>query len=98
MQALDEASRLLRYPAVFEYAFCIMTTWTLEEAQRDLSSAAQKALGGEEVGIRVGGQLLRLVRDVSSRLPGYFAECYSDAEDALIEERICHDSKPVLET
>ncbi len=74
-----------------------MTTLTLEEAQRDLSVAAQKALRGEEVGISVGSQLLRLVREIPSRPPGYFAECYRDPEDVRFEERICQDSKPVLE-
>ena len=74
-----------------------MTTLTLEEAQRNLSSAAQKVLGGEEIGICVGGQLLRLVREVPWRPSGYFAECYLDAEDAAFEGRVCQDSKPVLE-
>lgn len=74
-----------------------MTTLTLEEAQQDLSAAAQKALRGEEVGISVGGQLLRLVQEVPLRPAGFFADCYRDAEDAAFEERICHDSKPVLE-
>ncbi len=74
-----------------------MTTLTLEEAQRDLSSAAEKALRGEEVNISVDGQLLRLVREVPPRPPGYFAECYRDPEDAAFEERICQDSKSVLE-
>jgi hypothetical protein len=31
------------------------------------------------------------------RPPGYFAECYRDAEDAAFEERVCRDSKPTLE-
>ena len=74
-----------------------MTTLTFEEAQRDLSSAAQKVLRGEEVGISVDGQLLRLVREVPSRPPGYFAECYRDVEDAAFEERLCQYSKPILE-
>ncbi len=30
--------------------------------------------------------------DVPIRPPGYFAECYLDAEDAAFEERICRDS------
>ena len=74
-----------------------MTTLTLEEAQRNLSSAAEKALRGEEVSISVAGQLLHLVRENPSRPPGYFAECYRDPKDAVFEERVCQDSKPVLE-
>jgi len=74
-----------------------MTALTLDEAQRILPDAVRKALQGEEVTIKVGGEILRLVQDVPLRPPGYFADCYRDAGDAAFEERICRDSKPVLE-
>src|SRR5437762_7756733 len=31
------------------------------------------------------------------RPPGYFTNCYNDREDAVFEERICCDSKPIIE-
>jgi antitoxin (DNA-binding transcriptional repressor) of toxin-antitoxin stability system len=74
-----------------------MTALTLDEAQRNLPEAVRKALTGEEVTIQVGGETLRLVQDVPLRPPGYFAACYRDAADASFEERICGDSKPVME-
>ena len=74
-----------------------MTALTLDEAQRNLRDAVQKALNGEDVRIRIGGETLRLVQDVPVRPSGYFAECYRDAEDAAFEERISRDSKPTLE-
>lgn len=74
-----------------------MTALTLDEAQRNLRDAVQKALSGEDVRIRIGGETLRLVQDVPLRPSGYFAECYQDAEDAAFEERISRDSKPTLE-
>lgn len=73
-----------------------MTALTLDEAQRNLPEAVGKALRGEEVGIKVGAEIVRLVQDVPLRPPGYFADCYSNAEDAALEERICQDSKPTL--
>ena len=74
-----------------------MTALTLAEAQRTLPEAARKALTGEAVTIQVGGETLRLVQDVPMRPPGFFTDCYRDASDAAFEERVCHDSKPVLE-
>jgi hypothetical protein len=74
-----------------------MTALTLAEAQRSLPDAVRKALNGEEVAIKIGSETVRLVQDVSIRPPGYFAECYRDAEDSAFEERICRDSKPTLE-
>lgn len=74
-----------------------MTAMTLDEAQRNLPHAVQKALHGEDVAIKVGGETVRLVHDVPIRPPGYFAECYRDSEDAAFEERISRDSKPTLE-
>lgn len=74
-----------------------MTTLTLDEAQQRLPDAVEKALKGEEVAIQVGRETVRLVHDVPMRPPGYFAECYRDAEDAAFEERVCRDSKPTLE-
>jgi antitoxin (DNA-binding transcriptional repressor) of toxin-antitoxin stability system len=74
-----------------------MTALTLDEAQRNLPDAVQKALKGEEVAIQVGGETVRLVHDVPVRPPGYFAECYQNAEDEAFEERICSDSKPILD-
>jgi hypothetical protein len=74
-----------------------MTALTLDEAQRTLPEAVQKALKGEAVTIKVGGEVVRLVQDIPLRPAGYFAECYSNAEDAAFEERICRDSKPTLE-
>jgi hypothetical protein len=73
-----------------------MTTLTLDQAQRSLPDAVEKALKGEEVAIRVGQETVRLVHDVPMRPPGYFAECYRDNEDAAFEERISQDSKPVI--
>jgi len=66
-----------------------MTTLTLDEAQKRLPDAVEKALAGEEVAIKVGRETVRLVHDVPMRPPGYFAECYRDAEDAAFEERVC---------
>lgn len=74
-----------------------MTALTLDEAQRNLPDAVNKALQGEEVAIKVGNETVRLVHDVPIRPPGYFAECYRDFEDAAFEERISRDSKPTLE-
>ena len=74
-----------------------MTALTLDEAQRNLPDAVRKALQGEEVAIKVGGEMVRLVQEVPLRPPGYFTDCYRDAEDAAFEERICRDSKPTLE-
>ena len=74
-----------------------MTTMTLEEAQRDLGKAVDQALHGEDVIITVGDAALRLVRDFALRPPGYFAACYADPADAAFEERICRDSRPVLD-
>jgi len=74
-----------------------MMALTLDEAQRNLPDAVKKALKGEEVAIKVGGETVRLVHDVPLRPPGYFAECYCDGEDAAFEERVCRDSKPMLE-
>ncbi len=74
-----------------------MTALTLDEAQRNLPEAVRKALEGEEVTIKVGGETVRLVQIVPVRPPGYFAECYRDTKDAAFEERICRDSKPTLE-
>ena len=74
-----------------------MTALTLDEAQRNLPDAVRKALKGEEVAIKVGGETVRLVHDVPIRPPGYFAECYRDPKDSAFEERVCRDSKPTLE-
>jgi antitoxin (DNA-binding transcriptional repressor) of toxin-antitoxin stability system len=74
-----------------------MTTLTLDEAQQRLSDAVERALKGEEVAIKVGRETVRLVHDVPIRPPGYFAECYHNAEDAAFEERVSRDSKPTLE-
>ncbi|MBI4663546.1 MAG: hypothetical protein HY735_32495 [Verrucomicrobia bacterium] len=74
-----------------------MTALTLDEAQRNLPEAVKKALQGEDVAIQVGGETVRLVHDVPIRPPGYFAECYGDAADAVFEERLCRDSRPMLE-
>jgi hypothetical protein len=74
-----------------------MTTMTLEQAQSDLGRAVQRALQGETVLITVGDEAVQLKRDIPLRPPGYFAACYGDPEDAAFEERICHDSRPVLE-
>lgn len=74
-----------------------MTTLTLDEAQQCLPDAVEKALNGEEVAIRVGRETIRLVHDLPMRPPGYFVECYRDAEDTAFEERVCRDSKPTFE-
>jgi hypothetical protein len=74
-----------------------MTTMTFQEAQKDLAFALEQALQGEGVVITVGSQAVRLCRDIPLRPPGYFAACYTDPEDAAFEERICRDSKPVVE-
>jgi len=74
-----------------------MTALTLDEAQRSLGEAVRKALSGETVTIQVAGETLRLVQEVPLRPPGYFAQCYRDDADAAFEERICRDSKPILE-
>ena len=74
-----------------------MTALTLDEAQRSLPDAVQRAMKGEEIAIKVGSETVRLVQDVPMRPPGYFTECYRDAEDAVFEERACRDSKPTLE-
>jgi hypothetical protein len=74
-----------------------MTALTLDEAQRSLPDAVQKALHGEAVAIKVGGEIVRLVQEVPLRPAGYFAGCYRDAEDAAFEERVSRDSKPTLE-
>ena len=66
-----------------------MTTLTLNEAQRDLSSAVEKVLRGEDVAIKIGQETVRLIHDVPVRPQGYFAECYRDNGDAEFEERIC---------
>ena len=66
-----------------------MTTFTLDEAQQRLSVAVEKALKGEEVAIKVGRETVRLVHDVPMRPPGYFVQCYRDAEDAAFEKRVC---------
>jgi hypothetical protein len=73
-----------------------MTTLTLDQAQRSLPDAVEKAFRGEDVAIKIGQETVRLVHDVPMRPPGYFVECYRDAEDAAFEERVCRDSKPVL--
>jgi len=44
-----------------------------------------------------GGTGWMPVEPIPFRPPGYFAECYSDTGDAAFEERICSDSKPVIE-
>lgn len=67
----------------------IMTTLTLDEAQQHLPDGVQKALKGEGVAIKVDRETVRLVHDVPIRPPGYFAECYRDAQDAAFEERVC---------
>jgi antitoxin (DNA-binding transcriptional repressor) of toxin-antitoxin stability system len=74
-----------------------MTAMTLDEAQRNLPEVVQRALLGEIVSITVGDQTVRLVQDVPLRPVGYFTACYQDGEDAQFEERICQDSKPVVE-
>lgn len=73
-----------------------MTTLTLDQAQRSLPDAVEKALKGEDVAIKIGQETVRLVHDVPMRPPGYFAGCYRDAGEAALEERICQDSKPVI--
>jgi len=73
-----------------------MTTLTLDQAQRSLPDVVERALKGEEVAIKIGQDTVRLVHDVPIRPPGYFAQCYRDADDAAFEERVCRDSKPVL--
>ena len=40
---------------------------------------------------------ITLDEPVPLRPPGYFAAQYADAADATFEERICRDSKPVIE-
>lgn len=72
-----------------------MTTLTLDQAQRSLPEVVEKAIKGEDVAIRIGQEMVRLVHDIPIRPPGYFADCYRDAEDAAFEERICQDSKPI---
>lgn len=74
-----------------------MITMTFEEAQRDLGNAVSRVLHGEGVIITVGSEAVRLVREIPFRPPGYFAPCYRNPMDAAFEERICHDSKPVIE-
>ena len=74
-----------------------MTALTLDEAQRNLPDAVRKALKGEEVSIKVGADVVRLVQEIPIRPPGYFAECYRDGGDAAFEDRICRESKPTLE-
>jgi hypothetical protein len=61
-----------------------MKTLTMEEAQRSLPSLAQRALGGEQVLIRVEGSpdLLSL-QSVPAELPeNYLAACYGPEEIA----------------
>jgi hypothetical protein len=72
-------------------------TLTLDEARQNLANAVRQALDGEAVLITVGSETLRLSRETPLRPPGYFAECYRDAEDAAFEERICKDSAIVVE-
>lgn len=72
-------------------------TLTLDQAQKTLADAVRRALQGESVLITVGSETLRLSAEPPLRSPGYFAECYRDAEDAALEERICRDSAIVVE-
>ena len=59
-------------------------TATVEQTQADLARMLELARQGEEVVItRAGEPIARLTGFVSSRPPGYFADCH-DAED--IEE------------
>ena len=59
-------------------------TATVEQTQADLARMLELARQGEEVVItRAGEPIAKLTGFVSSRLTGYFADCY-DAED--IEE------------
>ena len=74
-----------------------MTAITLKEAQRNLPEVVQRALEGEDVAITMGNQMVRLVQDVPLRPPGYFTACYQDGAEAEFEERICRDSRPVVE-
>lgn len=74
-----------------------MTTMTFAQAQSDLGLAVKRALQGDSVLITVGDEAVRLSRDIPLRPPGYFAACYTDPGDNAFEERICRDSKPVLE-
>lgn len=65
-----------------------MKTLTLDEAQRSLSSLAQRALRGEQVLIRVEGSpdLLSL-QSVPAELPeNYLAGCYGPNE--IAEEEV----------
>ena len=82
---------------VTQLSLCPMTALTLDEAQRNLPDAVRKALKGEEVSIKVGADVVRLVQEIPIRPPGYFAECYRDGGDAAFEDRICRESKPTLE-
>lgn len=74
-----------------------MKALTLDEAQHSLPDAVQKALHGESVAIKVGSEIVRLVREVPIRPAGYFADCYRDAADAAFEERLARDSRPTLD-
>ncbi len=72
-------------------------TLTLDQAAKTLADAARRALQGEPVLITVGSETLRLLAEPLVRPPGYFEECYREAEDAAFEERICRDSAVVVE-
>jgi len=72
-------------------------TLTLDQAQKNLADAVQHALRGEPVLITMGAETLRLSAEVSLRPPGYFTDCYRDANDAALEERLCRDSSVVID-
>jgi hypothetical protein len=67
-------------------------TLTLDQAKQNLADAARQALHGEPVLIIIGNDTLRLSAEVPLRPPGYFMDCYRDAGDAALEERLCRDS------
>ena len=64
-----------------------MKTLTLDEAQRSLSSLAERALRGEKVLIRVEGSsdLLSLQSVPAELPPDYLAGCYGPEEIAQEE-------------
>ena len=61
-----------------------MVTLTVEEAQHDLRTLANRALQGEKVFIRVEGsnELLTLQSALTELPPNYLSQCYGSTEIA----------------
>jgi len=74
-----------------------MKTCSISEARNRLGKLADKALAGKPTLVQRGGKLVIIQaypphEPIPRRPVGYFADCYTDKEDAELENRCARAS------